>query len=107
MIVNRVPSDIVRKLGRWDSDAFDWYIRTHPALLSSVIHSIHDPNQLPQGFLSAVQSTARAFDSLTESLLRYGDSLNRLSEGRESNSATNANPYRIPQQDQLLPAIRF
>jgi hypothetical protein len=25
----------------------------------------------------------------------------------ESNSATNANPYRIPQQDQLLPAIRF
>ena len=32
------PPDIIRALGRWTSEAWEVYIRVHPALLHSLLH---------------------------------------------------------------------
>jgi hypothetical protein len=39
LAMNNTPPELIRAMGRWSSNAWEIYIRLHPALLRSLLHS--------------------------------------------------------------------
>jgi hypothetical protein len=79
LIVQGVPSELVQKMGRWKSDAWDLYICTHPALLAVAIQGSTRSSSLTQSLVS----TEHRLNSLFEMNLRLGDQLTHLTKAWE------------------------
>ena len=90
------PTEIIRNLGRWKSCAWELYIRAHPQMLS---HALHEPesimNRLSQLSMND-QVITENLQSLSETCLRLGDQLTRLTEAWGSDQARELIPMANP-----------
>jgi hypothetical protein len=83
MVLNGVNPELVRKLGRWSSEAFDLYIRSRPSMLAACLRQqlTVTPTQSP---FAAGHANANA---LAASILQLGDCFTRLAKAWEDTAS--------------------
>jgi hypothetical protein len=78
MVLNGIKPELVRKLGRWSSEAFDLYIRSRPSMLAACLQQ-----QLSVTRAQSIQADDHA-NALAASIFQLGDCLTRLAIAWES-----------------------
>ena len=89
-------SELIRNMGRWTSQAWELYIRAHPAMLSSALSEPSSISvKLSQLSLND-QVITQNIQSLNETCLRLGDQLTRLTEAWGFDQARELMPMARP-----------
>ena len=110
-------SEVIRNLGRWTSQAWELYIRSHPTMLSNTLAEpntvanrlsellldnnritagIHSLNEKILDLSERDQVVSKSVQSLSETCLRLGDHLTRLTEAWGSDQARELIPTARP-----------